>query len=621
MTLAADLRCGKSHRDENFPVASRLIPAAPPQPILAFYDFVRTADDIADHATLRRPKSSAARQAGSDAARPKRRRAGGVALRSALAERGARPAACAGPARRVPPRRHQAALRDWDELMNYCRYSAMPVGRFVLDVHGEPQATWPANDALCAALQIINHLQDCADDYRDLDRVYMPLDLLARHGARVEDLKRPRASPALRACLRRLAARARRPAAAKAPVFRGQIADRGLAWRSRSIQRLAERLTRTLRDHDPLSERVHLGKLEVAGARVARHRAGASRRFARSRNMRTRAGGRRTARANAARHRLGQLVLRGHAHPAARAARRDVRRLRLLPRGGRHRRRGRRPRRAARALAQWRRDIDALYDGDAAAPTSPAWRRRCAPSASRARISSPSSTAWRWTCAPTSARPTWRRSISIATASPAPSGGCSVRIFGMDGAGRHRAGASSRPRVAAHQYPARPRRGRRASAGSICRASCWSRQASPHRRAAGGAGQPRARRAPAPRSPRAPPSISHKADAIMARSTARRGARAAHHGRSLSPHPAPADRARLGAAARAGQARQGPDRADPDPQLRRRDGPHGPRHRRRPCGTLRRHAPCARPATASSCTRPARRPAAVAAPITTPRSA
>ena len=71
--------------------------------------------------------------------------------------------------------------RDWDDLIGYCSLSAMPVGRFVLDVHGESRSTWPANDALCAALQIINHLQDCKDDYRDLDRVYIPLDLLAAH--------------------------------------------------------------------------------------------------------------------------------------------------------------------------------------------------------------------------------------------------------------------------------------------------------------------------------------------------------------------------------------------------------------------------------------------------------
>ena len=45
------------------------------------------------------------------------------------------------------------SLRDWDDLVGYCTYSAMPVGRFVLDVHGESRALWPANDALCAALQ------------------------------------------------------------------------------------------------------------------------------------------------------------------------------------------------------------------------------------------------------------------------------------------------------------------------------------------------------------------------------------------------------------------------------------------------------------------------------------
>ena len=74
--------------------------------------------------------------------------------------------------------------RDWDDLLDYCRYSAMPVGRFVLDVHGESRGTWPANDALCAALQIINHLQDCAKDYRELNRVYIPAGCAGRGGRR-----------------------------------------------------------------------------------------------------------------------------------------------------------------------------------------------------------------------------------------------------------------------------------------------------------------------------------------------------------------------------------------------------------------------------------------------------
>ena len=122
---------------------------------------------------------------------------------------------------------------DWDELMDYCRYSAMPVGRFVLDVHGEDRATWPANDALCAALQVINHLQDCAKDYRELDRVYLPHDVLAAHGARVEMLARRQAlAGAARGRSPTLAARTRALLDALAPVRRRRSATG--AWRSRS---------------------------------------------------------------------------------------------------------------------------------------------------------------------------------------------------------------------------------------------------------------------------------------------------------------------------------------------------------------------------------------------------
>ena len=95
---------------------------------------------------------------------------------------------------------------NWDELIEYCTYSAMPVGRYVLDVHGESRVTWPANDALCAALQIINHLQDCAGTIAILTAstsrsICSPLDGVSA---------RPwvhRLSPPLRSYLRRLADR------------------------------------------------------------------------------------------------------------------------------------------------------------------------------------------------------------------------------------------------------------------------------------------------------------------------------------------------------------------------------------------------------------------------------
>ena len=95
---------------------------------------------------------------------------------------------------------------NWSELMDYCALSAAPVGRFVLDVHEEDPSMWPASDALCSALQIINHLQDCAEDYKRLDRVYLPLDTLAAHGASVEMLDAPKAPPPLRGALAELAA-------------------------------------------------------------------------------------------------------------------------------------------------------------------------------------------------------------------------------------------------------------------------------------------------------------------------------------------------------------------------------------------------------------------------------
>ena len=84
---------------------------------------------------------------------------------------------------------------SWDELMRYCRYSAMPVGRFVLDLHGEDRSTWAHSDPLCAALQVINHLQDCAKDYQALDRVYLPFDIMAAQGTTVEALGFPKAEP------------------------------------------------------------------------------------------------------------------------------------------------------------------------------------------------------------------------------------------------------------------------------------------------------------------------------------------------------------------------------------------------------------------------------------------
>jgi phytoene/squalene synthetase len=140
----------------------------------------------------------------------------------------------------------------------------MPVGRFVLDVHGESRAIWPANDALCAALQVINHLQDCGKDRRDIDRVYIPLDSLAGAGLGVEALDAAAASPALRAVIADLARRTWMLLDLSRPFAR-RVKDARLALEIGVIQTLAEDLCKGLMRKDPLSQTVHHSKGQMGG--------------------------------------------------------------------------------------------------------------------------------------------------------------------------------------------------------------------------------------------------------------------------------------------------------------------------------------------------------------------
>jgi len=260
MTASAQLRSGKGHRDENFPVASLLIRRRHRPAILAFYEFVRTADDIADHPRLSADEKLARLDAleaslvGKNDDEPE-----GVKLRDVLRRRGLSPQHAQDLLQAFRQDAVKLRYADWDELIDYCRLSAMPVGRFVLDVHGEARTTWPANDALCAALQIINHLQDCAKDYRNLDRVYVPLDALTAHGLTVEALGKGEASPALTACLRGLAGRTGR-LLVQSRALAMLTADARLAMEISAIQTLAERLVEILLMRDPLSQPVHLSK-------------------------------------------------------------------------------------------------------------------------------------------------------------------------------------------------------------------------------------------------------------------------------------------------------------------------------------------------------------------------
>jgi squalene synthase HpnC len=269
MTTAGELRSGKGHKDENFPVASWIIHPRHRALILAFYNFVRTADDIADHATLPaqekldrldRLESSLF---GRDDKEPE-----GVALRAAFATRA------------MPPKHAQDLLNafrmdctklryaNWDELIRYCSLSAMPVGRFMLDVHGEDRSTWKANDALCAALQINNHLQDCAKDYRDLDRVYLPQDAMTAAGANVAMLAKDRAPPELLKCLHALARRTETLLDESRGLAR-EVKDTRLGLEVSVIDAFADKIVNLLKVRDPLSENVHLSKQQMLASALS----------------------------------------------------------------------------------------------------------------------------------------------------------------------------------------------------------------------------------------------------------------------------------------------------------------------------------------------------------------
>lgn len=265
MISATDARSGKGHRDENFPVASWFIRARHRGPILAFYRFVRAADDIADHAGLK-PEEKLAMLDRLDAALTGHGPSDPEAepLKAAIVERGlsSKHALDLLDAFRMDATKLRYA--DWHELMHYCSLSAMPVGRWVLDVHGEdPATTWPTSDSICAALQVINHLQDCANDYRNLDRVYLPLDALARHRSRIEDLAAERASAGLKATIAELAEHSLKLLDDGAALS-DLVVDTRLACEIAAIRRLAVALASGLRHRDPLSEKVHHGKAGFA---------------------------------------------------------------------------------------------------------------------------------------------------------------------------------------------------------------------------------------------------------------------------------------------------------------------------------------------------------------------
>jgi farnesyl-diphosphate farnesyltransferase len=258
---------GKDRGDENFPVGSALISAPLRRHVHAFYAFARNADDIADSSTLeagdkvaRLDVMEAVLLGRSDAGSPS-----AVKLRASLAETGVTSRHSCDLL--VAFRRDATKLRyaDWEELLDYCRYSAMPVGRHVLALHGESQDTWAPSDALCSSLQVLNHLQDCRKDLDELDRCYLPQDLLRRFDSDVFQLRGPAETPGLRRVFSALLDRCDELNRTAIDLPR-RTRNRRLRLETAVIVGLARRLTARLRRGDPIATRVKLRKTDVVAA-------------------------------------------------------------------------------------------------------------------------------------------------------------------------------------------------------------------------------------------------------------------------------------------------------------------------------------------------------------------
>ena len=255
---------GKDRGDENFPVGSRLISAKYRPHIHAYYAFARNADDIADSSTL--PAEEKIRRLDVMEAVLLGKREDGspsaLKLRHSLAE--TRVSSVHATDLLIAFRRDATKNRyaTIDELYNYCRYSAVPVGRYVIDLHGESHECYSPSDALCIALQVLNHMQDCGKDLADMDRCYMPQALLNHFGSSIDDMRRRQESPALRRVFVTLLDRIDRllQAAAELPEI---ARDRRLRLETAVILGLAKRLQRRLAYNDPLEQRVKLSKLDV----------------------------------------------------------------------------------------------------------------------------------------------------------------------------------------------------------------------------------------------------------------------------------------------------------------------------------------------------------------------
>lgn len=250
----------KNETNENFPVAQLIRPRFRPH-VMAFYDFVRAGDEISDDPLLEPAEKVKRLDAFGVALLDKNANSNHVVvtLRDSLKLTGVCPQHALDLLTAFKQDATKTRYENWEELLEYCRYSANPVGRYMLELHGVGETSWEANDALCTVLQITNHLQDCGDDYRELDRVYIPLDMMGQYGTSPQELVYEKATPALRDTLDAVL-NILDPLVKKGHELHKHVPDTMLKIDTSVIAVLADYMVRSLRKNDPLCQRTKPSK-------------------------------------------------------------------------------------------------------------------------------------------------------------------------------------------------------------------------------------------------------------------------------------------------------------------------------------------------------------------------
>ncbi len=249
----------KTQSQENFPVASLLFPRAYREIIIHYYNFARYCDDIADNSTLSPEEKLKQLHQAEQALFGKENLACAEVLRhDFLSEKldfslvTDLLIAFRQDAQNIP-------YKTWAQLLDYCRYSAEPVGRFMLALFNENPSTYLPAAALCSVLQLTNHIQDLHQDITILNRIYLPEEMLSKYKVSQKSLQASECSKSLHSLLNDILKRCR-DLLKDACILPAIVKSRRIKIYLSIILSLTDILINKLYNADVLAEHITLSK-------------------------------------------------------------------------------------------------------------------------------------------------------------------------------------------------------------------------------------------------------------------------------------------------------------------------------------------------------------------------